>query len=160
MADRNAALAAATAFVGAQNPASWSPEDLAVKRMQLFSAAQRGSSDIIHSLRHSRATRTTRFVTVTRRLESGREAVHVAEVLYFLRCQHEDAVVPSLRLAVCKQYAEQPKLEGMFVARETTVRAVSIAVRLDSLGAVLVVARPRSEGKIYGMQYINQSRFT
>jgi hypothetical protein len=159
-ADRPAALAAAKAFVTAHAPDGWSPEDVALRGVRMFTAAQRGSSDIIQSLRHSRSTRMSRFVMAARTTRTGREVLEMAEVHFFLRCVHQDAAVRTLRLAVCKLYSEQPQQHGMFVARESAVAKEHHAVDLDNLGAVLVTARVPGENKLYGIQYFNQSRIS
>lgn len=107
-AERQAILAAVGAYI-ASNEADSIWADMAISHGQLlkYTAAQRGNRDTIHSKAHLRSSQASYYVTVHRRLASGRYVVHMAEVQYFLLVAAADGDSPPLRLALCKIFAEQ-----------------------------------------------------
>ena len=121
--------------------------------MSLYTAALREEVDVLHSLRHTRSTRCTRFMTVNRVMpRAGWEQTHMAEVLYFLRVQHADPARQPLRLAICKPFAAQPMQDGMHVAKPSAVQAPHYAVDVGALGGALVTAAPAGQDRLYGMR--------
>ena len=161
-ADRAHAVQACRELIAADQPAGWTSEDVSVEHLQLFTAActsGTGAPNVLHSLRHTRASRMSRYVTVARAaLRTGREITCLAEVLYFLRLRHPAVDDLYLRLAVCKVFREQQRCEGMVVGRLDAVQHERRAVLLDDLGPLLVTAHPPGEGRIFGIRYFNQSR--
>lgn len=107
-ARRQAILAAVGAYIASVEADSiWANMATGHGPLLKYTAAQRGNRDTIHSKAHLRSSRASYYVTVHRRLASGRYAVHMAEVQYFLLVAAADGDSPPLRLAMCKIFAEQ-----------------------------------------------------
>lgn len=106
--ERQSNLAAVAAYI-ASNEAESEWADMQINDSQLlkYTAAQRGNRNTIHSKAHVRSSKASYNVTVHRRLTSGRYAVHMAEVQYFLLVAAAEGDRPPLRLAMCKLFAEQ-----------------------------------------------------
>lgn len=141
-------------------PACLTPAELEdAKGWQIFTAA-RTASGVIHSRLHTRATRTSCFVTLQQAVQgSNRVRTVMVEVMYFLRILRTARGLPPLRLAACRTFKEQPKKDGMFVARTHAagVQHERVALDLHSLGAALVTVK-LGDGKLLGVPYFNQSR--
>ena len=158
-ADRTASVDAVRGLVASGSCDGWAVADVAAERMTLYTAALKEEVDVLHSLRHTRSTRCTRFVTIMRLMPvANRQQLHVAEILWFLKVQHTDPARQPLRLAVCKLFAAQPAQDGMQVAKPSSIQTAHYAVDVGLLGGALVTAAPTSEDKLYGMPYYNQSR--
>ena len=157
--DAVSSLAAVRELADSGSCNGWAADDVAVERMKLYTAAQNAEADVLHSLRHTRSTRCTRFVTVMRPMpRAGRQQRHMAEILYFLRVRHADPAKQPLRLAICKLFAAQPAQGCMQVAKPSSVQATHYAVDVGVLGGALVTAAPVGQDRLYGMPYFNQSR--
>ena len=157
--DREASLAAVHELVVSGSCEGWTAANVAAERMTMYTAALKEEVDVLHSLRHTRSTRCTRFVTIMRPMpRAGRQQLHIAEILWFLRAQHVDPARQPLRLAICKLFAVQPMQHGMQVAKPSCVQVTHYAVDVGLLGGALVTAAPAGEDRLYGMPYYNQSR--
>ena len=144
-------------FIAALAPPGWQAAQVSGGQLRKFTAAQLGGGNVVHSAEHRASSRASCYVPISVQLRTGREVVHVARVLYFLRAKQPDAPA-TLRLAVCQVYAPQPQRQGMFVAKPAEVKRERWAVGLDILGAPLVTAFPPGSGQLFGMRYFSLSR--
>ena len=110
------ALTSARQFIVEEQPKGWAAADATASSLLLYTAALRAGTDVVHSTRHSRASRVSHYVTVARTAQrTHRLMTCLAEVQHFLRVAPPAAGMEPLRLAICRVFSEQQQVEGMLV---------------------------------------------